>query len=172
MKTICRLPALLGAVVAACTSAAAQTGGNEKPTTEQTPVSGWRASCAAADRTAPLDCALEQRAFVSQSGQLLVAVTVRVDGKDRKPALMVHTPLGLYLPAGVTIGVDEAKPDTLGLQTCDATGCYAGTALSDALLARMAGGRQLSVGFQDLLKRDVSVSMPLDGFAEGWKKIR
>ena len=172
MKTLSTSLGLLGALVVACTSAAAQTGGNEKPTTEQTPVSGWRASCAAADRTAPLDCALEQRAFVAQSGQLLVAVTLRVDGAERKPALMIQTPIGLFLPAGVTMRVDDGQPESLVVQTCDAAGCYAGTALGDTLLARMAGGRQLSVGFQDLAKRDVSVSMPLDGFAKGWKKIR
>ncbi len=172
MKTLSTSLGLLGALVVACTSAAAQTGGSEKATTEQAPVSGWRTSCTAADRTGPLDCALEQRVFIAQSGQLLVAVTVRVDGTERKPALMIQTPLGLYVPGGVTIRVDDGQPESLVVQTCDAGGCYAGTALADAVLSRMAGGRQLSVGFQNLTKRDVSVSMPLDGFSEGLKKIR
>jgi invasion protein IalB len=85
---------------------------------------------------------------------------------------LVKAPLGRYLPAGFKVRVDDGQAETLGVQTCDAAGCYAGTAVADALLARMASGRQLSVGFQDLSRRDVSVSLPLDGFAEGLKRIQ
>ena len=163
---------VLSALAVLCASALAETKGDEKASSETTPVSGWRASCTASDRAAALNCALEQGAFVVQTGQLLAKVTVRVDGADRKPALMIQTPLGLHLPTGVEIRVDEHKPESLALQTCDATGCYAGMAPSDALLGRLSGGRQLLVSFQDLSKREVKVSMPLQGFAEGLKKIR
>jgi invasion protein IalB len=163
---------LLGALAAACTGALAQTGGGGQVPSEQTPVSGWRTSCAAAERAGPLDCALEQRAFVAQTGQLLVRVTVRVDGKERKPALMIQLPLGLHLPAGVELRIDEHKPEPLGLQMCDAAGCYAGMALSDAFLARLNGGRQLLISFEDPSKRRVNVTMPLQGFSEGLKKVR
>lgn len=163
---------ILGALVVLGAGALAETKGDEKASSETTPVSGWRTSCTASDRAAAVNCVLEQGAFVVPTGQLLAKVTVRVDGADRKPALMIQTPLGLHLPTGVEIRVDEHKPESLALQTCDATGCYAGTALSDAFLGRMSGGRQLSITVQDLSKREVKVSMPLQGFAEGLKKIR
>jgi invasion protein IalB len=172
MKSYSASLGALSALVLLGASALAETKGDVKASGEQTPVSGWRTSCAAPDRAAAVDCTLEQGAFIAQTGQLVAKVTVRVDGADRKPALMIQTPLGLHLPTGVEIRVDDHKPESLALQTCDAAGCYAGMALSDALLARMSGGRQLLVSFQDLSKREVKVTMPLEGFSEGLKKIR
>lgn len=136
------------------------------------PESGWRTSCAAADRSVALNCSVEQRVVIGETGRSLVNVMVRVDGAERIPALMVQVPLGLYLPAGVTILIDKAKPEKLDLQTCDGAGCYAGMALSDKFLALMIAGRQLSITFQDLAKQKVNVTMPLLGFSAGFQKIK
>ena len=45
-------------------------------------------------------------------------------------AILLRLPLGLFNPAGVTMGIDEAAPEALQIQTCDAEGCYAGAALT------------------------------------------
>src|SRR6185369_17249196 len=44
----------------------------------------WSSTCSSAARGQPLECALEQRAFVRQSGQLVGMVTIKVPGDTKK----------------------------------------------------------------------------------------
>ncbi len=132
----------------------------------------WPSRCVADSRGSAVDCTIEQRAFVQNTGQLVAAVTVRVPADTGKPVLMVQTALGLFLPAGVTLGVDGSDPVKFDLQTCDANGCYAGAPLSDELLSAMERGEKLNVAFQNLKKQTISVPLPLMGFAASYQKIQ
>ena len=64
---------------------------------------------------------MEQRLTIQQTGQLFATMTVRVAAPARSPALMMVTPLGIYLPAGVMLHVAGQPSQTLELQSCDAT---------------------------------------------------
>jgi invasion protein IalB len=61
----------------------------------QQPRELWSVQCSTGARDAPVDCAIEQRAVVSESGQLLTLFTIRVPADTRKPVMMIQTPLGL-----------------------------------------------------------------------------
>jgi invasion protein IalB len=139
--------------------------------TNEAPASGWRTSCAASERDAPLACVLEQSIFVPNTRQQLVNVKIQFEGGKKQPTLLITAPLGLFLPAGVSIRVDQAEPETLDLQTCDAAGCYVAMAVSDELLGLLKAGNDFSVTFQDLAKQDINVTMPLQGFSDGLAKV-
>lgn len=131
----------------------------------------WTTRCAAAERSKDLDCAIEQRAVVTQTGQLLTAFTIRIPPDTHKPVLMIQLPVGLFLPAGVKILVDDAQVDQQQLQTCDQGGCYAGAEVSDKLLDAMKSGKTVTVVFQNIAKKDIKVPIPLNGFKEAYSKI-
>ena len=86
---------------------------------------GWAARCTSASREAPLECAMEETAVLSKTGQLVVLVNIRVPGDTRAPILLVQMPLGLNLPAGIKLQIDEGKLTDLPIQTCESRGCYA-----------------------------------------------
>jgi invasion protein IalB len=65
----------------------------------------WVARCSRASRDAPLECAIEQTAILSKTGQLIVLVNIRVPSDTHTPVAMVQLPPGLNLPNG---------PDLLG----------------------------------------------------------
>ena len=44
---------------------------------------GWVARCTSASRDAPLECAVEQTAVLTKTGQLIVLVNIRVAGDTR-----------------------------------------------------------------------------------------
>jgi invasion protein IalB len=132
----------------------------------------WSSRCVAGARGASLDCAIEQRAFVSSTRQLLAAVKVRVPGDTGKPILMVQTALGVYLPAGVALSVDGLGSATLELQMCDGAGCYAFAPLAEAMLDGMRRGDKLNLSFQDMKKQTIKVPMSLAGFSAAYKKIQ
>lgn len=115
---------------------------------------------------------MEQRVVMSNSGQLLAAVTVRMPADSQTPVLMIRTPFGLHLPAGLKLAVDDQPVVTLPLQTCDASGCYAGDVITPELLAALKQGTTLSVTFQDTAQRDIAVPVSLNGFSAAYDRIQ
>lgn len=136
------------------------------------PPAPWGARCASAARTTAPDCVIEQRVVLSNSGQLLAAVTIRLPPDSQTPVMMIQTPFGLNLPAGLKLAVDEKPFETLPLQTCDGGGCYAGNVVSPELLNALKQGTTLSITFQDPNQRDIAVPVSLNGFTAAYEKIQ
>ena len=136
------------------------------------PQPGWVARCTSASREAPLECAMEQTAVLTKTGQLIVLVNIRVPSDTHAPVILVQLPLGLNLPAGVKIQVDDGKIIDLQIQTCEARGCYASTPIAPDLLAAMKSGKQLKVSFQNLGKETITIPMPLADFATAYDKVK
>jgi invasion protein IalB len=133
---------------------------------------GWVARCSSASRDAPLECAIEQSAVLTKTGQLIVLINVRVSAETRAPVILVQLPLGLNLPAGAKLQVDDGKTSDLQIQTCEARGCYANVPVSPDLLAALKSGKQVKVSFQNLGKETITIPMPLADFAAAYAKIK
>jgi invasion protein IalB len=133
---------------------------------------GWAARCNSASREAPLECAIEQTAVLSKTGQLLVLVNIRVPSDTHTPVALVQLPLGLDLPGGAKLQVDDGKPTDLQIQTCENRGCFAGLPVAPDLLATLKSGKQLKVSFQNLAKETITIPMPLADFAAAYDKIK
>jgi invasion protein IalB len=136
------------------------------------PQPGWNARCTSASREAPLECAMEQTAVLTKTGQLVVLVNIRVPGDTRAPVVLIQLPLGLNLPAGAKVQVDEGKSVDLPVQTCEARGCFASMPIPPDLLTAMKSGKQFKVSFQTLAKETISIPMPLGDFAAAYEKIK
>jgi invasion protein IalB len=133
---------------------------------------GWIARCTSASRDAPLECAIEQTAVLTKTGQLIVLLNIRVPSDTRTPIAVIQLPLGLNLPAGAKLQVDDGKTADLQIQTCEQRGCYANTLIAADMLAAMKSGKQLKVSFQNLGKEVISIPMPLADFAAAYDKIK
>ena len=133
---------------------------------------GWAARCSSASRDAPLECAMEQNAVLSKTGQLVVLVNIRVPGDTRAPVMLVQLPLGLNLQAGAKFQVDDGKSADLPIQTCENRGCYANVPLSADTVNALRAGKQLKIIFQDLAKETIAIPMSLNDFSAGYDKIK
>lgn len=146
------------------------------PQTEASPGApqqgGWVARCGSASRDAPLECAMEQNAVIAKTGQVVIVVNIRIASDTRAPVALIQLPLGLNLPAGAKLQVDEGKTVDLQVQTCEQRGCYANTPIAPDLLAALRSGKQLKVSFQNLGKETISIPMPLADFAAAYDKIK
>jgi invasion protein IalB len=136
------------------------------------PPPGWAARCGSASRDAPLECAIEQSAVLPKTGQLVILVNIRVPADTHTPSALIQLPLGLNLPGGAKLQVDDGKTVDLQIQTCEARGCYAGTAIAPELLTAMKSGKQLKISFQNLNKETLTVPLPLTDFAAAYDKIK
>ena len=56
---------------------------------------------------------------------MIVLVNIRVPSDTHVPIVLVQLPLGLNLPAGAKLQVDDGKVTDLQIQTCENRGCYA-----------------------------------------------
>jgi len=136
------------------------------------PQPGWAVRCSSVSRSAPLECAMEQTAVLSKTGQLIALVNIRVPSDTHAPVALVQLPLGLNLPNGAKLQVDDGKVTDLQIQTCEARGCYASTPITPEFLALLKSGKELKVSFQNLGKENISIPMPLTDFAAGYDKIK
>lgn len=133
---------------------------------------GWVARCSSPSRDAPLECAMEQSAVLTKTGQLVALVNIRVPGDTRAPVALVQLPLGLNLQAGAKLQVDEGKSLDLPVQTCENRGCYASVPISPDMLNAMRAGKQLKVVFQDLAKETIAIPLSLVDFTATYDKIK
>lgn len=133
---------------------------------------GWVARCSSPSRDAPLECAMEQSAVLTKTGQLVALVNIRVPGDTKAPVALVQLPLGLNLQAGAKLQVDEGKSVDLPVQTCENRGCYASVPISPDMLNAMRAGKQLKVLFQDLAKETIAIPMSLADFTATYDKIK
>jgi invasion protein IalB len=133
---------------------------------------GWAVRCSSASRDAPLECAMEQNAVFSKTGQLVALVNIRVPSDTHTPVALIQLPLGLNLPAGAKLQVDDGKAIDLQVQTCETRGCFANTPIVPEFLAALKSGKQLKISFQNLAKEAISIPMPLADFAAAYDKIK
>lgn len=143
---------------------------NQKPRPQPGP--GWAVNCRSGAQDQALNCNLSQTVVMKGSGRLLTRVTVFLSAKDQEPKLSVQLPLGVLVPAGASIRVDDNAPLNLRLRTCIRDGCFAESALSSDLLAQLQKGSTLTVAFQNLAQKTVSLPLALGEFAEAYRKAQ
>ena len=136
------------------------------------PTPTWSSRCSAEGRAAALDCVVSQRLFVKNTGRLIGSVSVSLPGATGKPIMVIQTPVGLFLPAGVSIDIDGGNQQQFELETCDGNGCYVRQQVSGSLLAGMVKGQTLNISFQNLNKRQIKLPLSLVGFTAAYNKIK
>lgn len=161
-----------GAATTAQTSQAPAAPPVESAAPANAPPPGWIARCSSASRDAPLECAIEQQAVLTKTGQLIVLVNIRVTSDTHVPVALVQLPLGLNLPTGAKLQVDDGKATDLQIQTCENRGCYGSAPLAAEMLAALKSGKQLNVMFQTLAKETIKIPLPLADFSTAYDKIK
>ncbi|UCF54272.1 MAG: invasion associated locus B family protein [Bradyrhizobium sp.] len=182
-----RLVVLLAAALLSTGAACAQQGAkkNAAPAAQPAPAAaqpqadgapaqqpGWIVRCTSASRDAALECAMEQNAVLTKTGQTVVLINIRIAPDTRTPIALLQLPLGHNLPVGAKLQVDEGKTFDLQIQTCENRGCYVSTPIAADLLAALRSGKQLKVSFQNMAKETIAIPMPLGDFAAAYDKIK
>ncbi|MCX7350424.1 MAG: invasion associated locus B family protein [Alphaproteobacteria bacterium] len=137
------------------------------------PQLNWATNCVAPSRSGPFDCTIEQRVLIKETGQQLGRLMIKVGGTEpRKPSLVIQLPFGLSLRDGIKLSIDGKQFDSFDIQTCDASGCYAGATASSTLLEGMKSGKELKVNFLDMQKNSMAISFVLAGFTAAYANVQ
>jgi invasion protein IalB len=102
---------------------------------------------------------------------MLADVTFLFPANPQKPEMNIQLPLGVLLPDGTSVRVDENTPLKVNFRNCNRGGCFAVAPISPDFLAALRKGKQLSIEFKDLASTVITVPVSLDGFPEAYGKI-
>lgn len=132
----------------------------------------WESGCQAASRAAPLNCGMQQRLGVQQTGQLIAALAIQVPSQTRKPSMILQLPLGMNLAQGASLQIDANPAIKVPIQSCDQSGCVAIMALPDATLAQMMAAKGMTLTLMNAANKPIKVPFQMTGFATTYNNIK
>lgn len=141
-----------------------------KPTRDET-FKDWRLVCEKPKGAKQEECRIFQNLVSKENKHVVLRFVILRSPKKGDYLAVVRVPLGVLLPAGLTLQVDSGKPDKVEFRTCDPEGCVAGIPLGSKLLASMRAGKHCKVAVQDLLRRKIVLPVSLDGFSAATRAL-
>jgi len=109
---------------------------------------------------------------VDQERPNLILVIIVLNTADRKVRLMrVIAPLGVLLPPGVSLRIDDADAGRLSFLQCLPNGCVAQLAMEDALIQKLQNGKTATLGIFQTPEQGVGMQAPLVGFKEAYGQL-
>lgn len=110
-----------------------------------------------------------QYTMIADTRQLITAINlIDVKGKVNQKVIQAVVPTGRVIPAGVQMKVDEEKPQTLNYSVCFADRCIAEAELTDALVAAMKRGKQVTVTSINFQRQANPIPITLSGFTQAY----
>lgn len=132
----------------------------------------WTTQCSAENRRSSLNCTMEQRVLLKETGRQIARFVLQVAGESRSPSLLIHVGLGLSVREGIKLQVDDTGPIALDIQACDAGGCYAGMPVDEKFLEQLQKGESAVVRFVNMQKNEIAVPITLAGFTATYADIK
>ena len=131
----------------------------------------WVTRCETPPGAAHEQCAIVL-SVVDQDRPTLILVVIVLNTADRKTRLMrVIAPLGVLLPPGVSLRIDNAEAGRLSFLQCLPNGCVAQLAMDEALINKLKNGKTATLGVFQTPEEGVGVQAPLAGFKEAYEQL-
>lgn len=127
----------------------------------------WRVSCETAADSQRRGCFIVQNLVLREGGQRVLQIAVGYVERTPDPIALLSLPLGISLPPGASIQIDDQAAQRIPIERCEPNGCRAGLKLSEEILSSFRSGAQMSVTFYDAKREPIVVPLSLDGFSEG-----
>jgi len=117
-------------------------------------------------------CHVSQNLTYKQDGKQLLNIAIGELANTGKEVVIVTLRLGIFLPVGIQIQIDENASNAYPIQWCLANGCHAYIELTPALLKMFKKGNQGKVTFQDASRKNITIPVSLKGFTKAYYSMR
>lgn len=131
----------------------------------------WELRCEKPTGAATEQCALLQSVIAEDKSNvsLVIIILKTSDGKGR--LLRAIAPLGVLLPNGLGLKIDETDIGRAGFVKCLPSGCVAEVAVDDKLLEQLRSGRTATFVIYQIPDEGIGLPLTLQGFREGYAKL-
>jgi invasion protein IalB len=114
-------------------------------------------------------CEMVQTFTFRQTGGQLAKIAIgKLPGED-KPKAVLQTPVGVYLPPGVTIKLDEKTEYKGSFVRCTAVNCLADIELPKESESAFATAKAATLTFMNAARQPITLSVSLQGFDGAFK---
>jgi invasion protein IalB len=134
----------------------------------------WTVRCSKGTATVPAACEMLQQPKDDQ-GQTILAVAIGKLANTPNPGMLIILPLGIWLPPGVVLKVDDGEEIPARVERCERRGCQVELLLEPDILAKLKAGTKAEVLFQIYDENGepqvVGVSFSLFGFTAALNEV-
>lgn len=150
---------------------AAETPAEQPKTTLSATHGAWEVHCVEGTE----DCTMRQFGDTAEGERALMIAVKRLsgvtnEGKSVPAAMEVLAPLGVLIPYGIRLKVDQGEVSGIPLMRCVADRCIAQMPLSDQEVQTFRGGATARFGF--VMNDEVLVDVSLNGFTAAYDSLK
>jgi invasion protein IalB len=131
----------------------------------------WQMRCDTPPGATGEQCALIQNVTAEDRENVGLSVIVLKTADKQARILRVLAPLGVLLPSGLGLRVDDTDIGRAGFVRCLPNGCIAEVILEDALLAKLKAGGQATFIIFQTPEEGIGIPISLNGFSAGFDAL-
>ena len=139
--------------------------------TELSSESPWTIRCETVSSHQHDSCIMYQEILLKKDGLPVLQFSIGLAEVGQDPIVVVTLPLGIYLPTGVSLMIDEQEKVNFPIERCDPDGCHMLVTLTDDRVDTLKNARELRVFFNDSENSPIVISHSLFGFKEAFHKV-
>jgi invasion protein IalB len=132
----------------------------------------WQIRCETPPGAQSEQCALFQSVVAEDRANVGITVLVLKTADQKSRLMRVQAPLGVLLPAGLGLKIDNADVGRAGFVRCLPRGCYAEVVMDDALVGKLRTGQTATFFIFQTPEEGIGFPMGLKGFGEGYDKLQ
>jgi invasion protein IalB len=132
----------------------------------------WQIRCETPPGAQNEQCALFQSVVAEDRANVGITVLVLKTADQKSRLMRVQAPLGVLLPAGLGLKVDNQDVGRAGFVRCLPRGCYAEVVMDDALVSKLRTGQTATFFIFQTPEEGIGFPLGLKGFGEGYDKLQ
>jgi len=131
----------------------------------------WQLRCEVPPGAKTEQCALVQNVAAEDRPNLTLLVIVLKTADQKSRLLRVVAPLGVLLPSGLGLKIDDKDIGRAGFVRCLTTGCVAEVVMDDTLMNQLKGGKNATFIVFQTPEEGVGIPVSLSGFGPGVESL-
>ena len=131
----------------------------------------WQIRCDTPPGAKSEQCALIQSVTAEDRTNVGLTVIVLKTADAKSRLMRVVAPLGVLLPSGLGLKIDQTDVGRAGFVRCLPNGCIAEVVMDDALIAKLRTGKTATFIIFQTPEEGIGFPMSLAGFGEGYDKL-
>jgi invasion protein IalB len=131
----------------------------------------WQVRCDTPPGAQSEQCALIQSVTAEDRANIGITVIVLKTADQKSRLMRVVAPLGVLLPSGLGLKVDQADVGRAGFVRCLPNGCVAEVIMDDNLIKQLRTATTATFIIFQTPEEGIGFPMALKGFGEGYDKL-